>query len=281
MVARRKETILPFFFNDDQQRLFGCYHGPDIGYGVSTTRDSTKGEYGLVLCYPFGYEYFRTHTAYRQLAKRLSADGFPVLRFDFYGCGDSGGEFHHACTRDWISNIHSAIEELKRRSGQTAVCVVASRLSGALSLMAIADRDDVERIVLWDPVIDGKSYLQELEIRHRQMLRISHVLPDRVTESESSHELLGYPFSTELRREIANIDLTALQLDSAIRILLISSNPTKNDTEFRENLKHLGIDLQYEHLPNRELWDWVEDVGNALLPMEVLQHINAWAKQAY
>ena len=135
MAARQNETIIPFYFGNDQQRLFGCYHG----------MAASDSDCGFVLCYPFGYEYFRAHAAYRQLAKRLSANGFPVLRFDFYGCGDSSGEFQDARLGDWTGNVHSAIDELKRRSGRTSICVLGSRLSGAISLMAIAARDDVHR----------------------------------------------------------------------------------------------------------------------------------------
>ena len=46
----------------------------------------------MVLCYPGGQEYIRSRRAFRQLAIRLSSAGFPVLRFDYHGCGDSSGD---------------------------------------------------------------------------------------------------------------------------------------------------------------------------------------------
>jgi len=270
MVARQHETIIPFYFGNDQQRLFGCYHG----------MAASDSDCGFVLCYPFGYEYFRAHAAYRQLAKRLSANGFPVLRFDFYCCGDSSGEFQDARLGDWTGNVHSAIDELKRRSGRSSICVLGSRLSGAISLMAIVARDDIHRMVLWDPVILGQPYIRELETRHRRMLRISHVALEPGSNSESVQELLGYPISNSLRKEIEGIDLTLIELPSDAEMLLISSNPTKAELPFRDHLQTAGIRLQYKHLPNPELWDWVENVGNALLPMDILQQITNWSEQA-
>ncbi|MBF0509187.1 MAG: hypothetical protein HQK57_09720, partial [Deltaproteobacteria bacterium] len=74
--------IEPFYFGPSGNRLFGCYHKPQS--------DCHRG-CGVVLCYPMGYEYMQSHRSYRRIADRLAGEGYPVLRFDFYGCGDSDG----------------------------------------------------------------------------------------------------------------------------------------------------------------------------------------------
>ena len=43
----------------------------------------------IVLCQPLGHGYLRAHRAFRNLAVSLASQGFHVLRFDYYGCGDS------------------------------------------------------------------------------------------------------------------------------------------------------------------------------------------------
>ncbi len=47
---------------------------------------------GVVIAPAVGAEYFRSHWAVRRLADQLSRAGFPVLRFDYQGIGDSTGD---------------------------------------------------------------------------------------------------------------------------------------------------------------------------------------------
>ena len=75
--------IEPFYFGTSSKPLFGCYHVP---------QSALRRDCGVLFCAPMGSEYVRFHRAYRQLADRLAKAGFPVLRFDFYGCGDSSGD---------------------------------------------------------------------------------------------------------------------------------------------------------------------------------------------
>jgi len=44
---------------------------------------------GVVLCPPFGYQNLCTYRPLRTLARRLAEEGWPVLRFDWPGNGDS------------------------------------------------------------------------------------------------------------------------------------------------------------------------------------------------
>ena len=73
----------PFYFGKSPRALFGVYHPPKAGMTRKT---------GVVLCYPMGHEYVYSHRAFLRLAMLLSSAGFHVLRFDFYGCGDSEGD---------------------------------------------------------------------------------------------------------------------------------------------------------------------------------------------
>ena len=48
-----------------------------------------------------------------QLAKRLSGIGFHVLRFDYYGTGDSAGDADEGDLRQWHDDLSAAVDELK------------------------------------------------------------------------------------------------------------------------------------------------------------------------
>src|SRR5271168_1578528 len=48
-----------------------------------------RGDLGVVLCGPHGYEDLCVHRHWRGLAQDLSRHGLPTLRFDYPGTGDS------------------------------------------------------------------------------------------------------------------------------------------------------------------------------------------------
>ena len=72
----------PFFFGSSERPLYGVHHPP---------RERGPRESGVVLCYPMGQEYMRSHRAFRQLANLLTRKGHHVFRFDYFATGDSSG----------------------------------------------------------------------------------------------------------------------------------------------------------------------------------------------
>ena len=143
---------IPFFFPSDAYRLFGILHQPE---------KPSRGT-GYVLCYPFAEERLWAQRVYVDFARELARRGFPVLRFDFMGNGDSEGKFEDADVGTWLSDIDSAIRALKAKiPGLNDVGLIGLRFGATLAALA-ADRSDVSRIVLWDPVIDGNRYMQEI-----------------------------------------------------------------------------------------------------------------------
>ena len=69
------------FFGDSDAPLFGAHH---------PARRKSTGK-AVVICPPIGHEYGRTHWMLRLLSAQLAREGVHVLRFDYFGTGDSGG----------------------------------------------------------------------------------------------------------------------------------------------------------------------------------------------
>src|SRR2546425_1122931 len=139
------QGMAPFYFGGPDRALYGCYHEP---------RSSPGRGCGVVLCTPLWHEYTYSHRAYRQLAVRLCQAGFPVLRFDYYGCGDSGGDDDQREIPQCLTDISTAVGEMRRRSGFVKVCLAGLRFGGTLAMMSGAERGDFESLVLWDPVVN-------------------------------------------------------------------------------------------------------------------------------
>jgi pimeloyl-ACP methyl ester carboxylesterase len=151
----------PVVFGPADAQLFGLHHAPDPEVARGT---------GVVLCNPLGDEAMCVHRTYRYLAERLAAAGFPTLRFDYHGTGDSSGEDDDPDrVRAWLESIDASVEELRAAAGLHAVALVGVRFGATLAAMAAARRRDVESVVLWAPCTSGRAYLREL--RAFQMLK--------------------------------------------------------------------------------------------------------------
>ena len=144
----------PFFFGNSQAATVRCL--------PSSQSADVRGPPAVVLCYPLWQEYMRAHRAFRQLAMLLSKAGFSVLRFDYFGTGDSAGESDAGDVSRWTHDISTAIDELKDTAGVSKVSLVGLRVGASLAAAVAAERKDLDRIVLWDPVVGGKAYVEKM-----------------------------------------------------------------------------------------------------------------------
>ena len=104
-----------FFFGRSERSLFGVYHPP---------QGKTDRKAGIVLCCPMGQEYMRSHRAFRQLANLLSRKGYHVLRFDWFGTGDSMGGSSEFSVRSCLDDLDVAIMELRDNAELEQVSLV-------------------------------------------------------------------------------------------------------------------------------------------------------------
>jgi pimeloyl-ACP methyl ester carboxylesterase len=221
-----------------------------------------------------GHEYIAGHRAYRQLAARLCRAGFHVLRFDFYGCGDSAGDSSQGHVSRWLEDIATAVAEIRKRSEVAKLCLVGLRLGGSLAMMAAAQRNDIDAIALWDPVVDGKSYIRELMSAHQEMLRQDYLQGEGVGTEEEATEILGFPLTDLMRAELAEVNLLATKTKPANRMLVIESNREPVWTQLREHLQSLHAGCEFKQVPGPQLWK--EDMNRVLVPSPILDAVVSW-----
>ncbi len=261
----------PIYFGTSEKPLFGTYYLPQSNSPRST---------GIVLCYPMGQEYLWMHRAYRQLSTLFTRAGFHVLRFDYYGCGDSGGNSDQGDIDQWLDDISTAIEEMKDSSGVTKVTLVGFRLGATLSVMAGEERNDVDSIALWDPVVNGNDYIRELMKMHGEWMENNLPDPNAFYQNNGNLEIMGFPLTSRLQSGLEKIDLLNIDKEIANQIYFVESGKTKTNGQLSEHLKSLTKTFDYRHIPGSK--KWVESTGldPLAVPNEILQSIVSWTTEA-
>ncbi len=266
--AGSESRVHPFFFGAAQRQLFGCHH-PVIA--------AARRSVGVVVCAPMGHEALQFHRALGQLAQRLSEVGFPTLRFDYYGCGDSAGACEEGALQRWSADVGLAIDQLRTLEPEIeSVGLVGLRVGGTLALLAGAERSDVDALVLWDAVTNGGGYLAELTALQRDALRTAHLLPTPEEEREPFREFLGFPVGEVLAEELRALDLATLGRQPASRALVLTSHPLGDSAALADLLQRLGVAVEVEARPTPRVWAWSEDDSKQTVPFELLQSIVSW-----
>jgi alpha-beta hydrolase superfamily lysophospholipase len=224
----------------------------------------------VLLAGAHGHEYAQFHRMLGQLARMLSGAGFPVLRFDFSGCGDSAGGPESWGLERWSGDLDAAFDELRDLAGVERVGVVGLRLGASVALAGSARRQP-RFLVLWDPVVNGRAFLREMREAHRGMLRHAHVSPARDGEG-GEEEVLGFPLPRPFARELDALDLGTPSRSPAPVVLLVESNACHSQATLRAGLEGFGP-VRHRRMSNPHLWRWVEDQARVHVPAEILQAI--------
>lgn len=259
-------TRWPGFFGPPGRRLFGCSHPP---------RDGSERELAAVLCNPLGLEYAYSHRAFLHLASRLAAQGFYVGRFEYFGTGDSGGDDDDASLSGWTDDISTAIDETRRGTQRRHIALIGLRLGAALALQAAVKRGDVLNLVLWDPIVDGRAYLEQMKVQHQERLWGHFFERPAVQQSnERPAELLGLKMNDRLIDELTALDLLAIETKPARSVLVFDSRGDATVERLCDHLRSLEADVAYEHVPGFSIW--TEDPDKGLVPHQALQSIVNW-----
>lgn len=239
--------ITPLFLESPQGRIFVIHRTPQASDVHS----------GVVLVPPFAEEMNRSRRMLTLLAEALADAGYHTVLPDFFGTGDSEGEFVEASWSGWLDQLACCVESLQRDYGIERYSLVAVR-AGALVAADYLRRavNMPERLVLWQPVIDGGAYLS-------QFLRL-RLAADMLSEEKNRETLSSMKQQLEAGQ---TIEVAGYALTSAISDGLSSSSLKQIPPE------HLPptcwIDLvssegQVSPQANRKLVDAFAEVGGKI-----------------
>ena len=251
--------MTPLYLGTNERRIFGIYEPP------ATRANRARA---AVLCNPWGSEYVHAHRSLRQLATKLAACGYHTLRFDFFGTGDSGGDMSEADLAGWEADAVSAIEEIKDIAGTARVTVIGMRLGASVAAAAAARlADQVEALVMWDPIVSGDDYLRSL---------LAASPPTLVAGDSGAAEVDGFILTQIMMRQLKAIDLRGVIVAPPSRSFVLVTE---------RSALHDGLDvvatlpgrkpLVMEFLPTP--CPWVESATTTgVVPVHAIQRIAEW-----
>jgi alpha-beta hydrolase superfamily lysophospholipase len=195
---------------------------------------------GVLLLPPVGYEYWTAHRTMRVLAERVASVGHMTLRIDYDGVGDSGGDQSDPERWDsWRAAVAAGVSAL-RSAGAERVVLVGLRLGATIALLEAADLG-VDTVVAAMPVVVGRKYAGELAM-------MSTRVPDPAPQSVEPGAIVnaGTVFLPETIRALSAIDLSALEVSPARRVLLLDREDSVRSEDLASRLDELGCDVDYE-----------------------------------
>ena len=270
--------MTPFTFGPGARQLVGFYHPPE---------KTVPGRPALLMGNPLGHEATRIHRLYRVVAERLARQGVAVLRFDYHGSGDSPGDDTDGDMAGWRQDMLAAHTELARLASPRSVAWLASRLGAALAVQASAQVAGLDRLVLWDPIVDGAAYVRELRVDHAEALDLSFYArdkswyvarPERLTTPLT--EAIGFGIGPALFDQMSTLRAEGLQLPGHVDTLVFADPADTRVTRWCETQQRAHRPVRLEALSHPIVWTSDPLANSAIVPADVTQRFSSLFHEA-
>jgi pimeloyl-ACP methyl ester carboxylesterase len=259
-------SLRPIYLEDGPQPVFCALHPAEAARDV-----------GVLICPPFGWEEMSSARSRYDWAEDLAARGYPSLRIDLPGTGDSGGSpWDQGLLAAWTAAVASAAERLRAETGCRRVVAIGIGLGGVVACTAAGAGAAIDDLVLWSVPARVKSLVRELRAFSR--LESSDLpgppagTPPAMPEGALSAG--GFVMSAETLASLERLDLSELDLRPP-RALLLERDGRAPDGRLREALERAGTDVTVASGDGyREML--IVEPQQAQPPLEVFERVGHW-----
>jgi pimeloyl-ACP methyl ester carboxylesterase len=256
-----------------EELVFGTYHGaPDSSSSTA-----------VLICPPFGWEEVCSYRARREWADDLAGRGYPTLRIDLPGSGDSGGTPGDPRRLDaWSDAVCATAAWLGDRAGARSIVAIGIGLGGLVVCRAAAVGAPLEEIVLWGAPARGRTFMRELRAFARlERAQVSVDQEDAPPATAAAGlEAGGFPLSGETVSAIEALDLTALSFsaDRPRRALLLGRDGIEPDARLHAHLRESGVRVTVAS--GEGYGAMMAEPQQARAPTETFARVAAWLEVA-
>ncbi|MBK7564624.1 MAG: hydrolase 2, exosortase A system-associated [Propionivibrio sp.] len=209
---------LPTPSNASSQR-FCLFRKPEV---------QTAWRGAVVYVHPFAEEMNKSRRMAALQARALAAAGYAVLQIDLQGCGDSSGDFGDATWEGWIEDVCLACNWLQQHS-DAELWLWGLRTGGLLASAAAARIDRPSSLLLWQPVVSGKQFLQQFlrlklasEMQGGDPKKLMERMRGQLAQGQSV-EIAGYRLSFGLADGLEKAELSPAEQTTRIEWVELSA----------------------------------------------------------
>lgn len=280
-----QKTETPGFFHaPDGTPLHGVYHAPGArAPGQSSERPEASALQGVaVIAPPLFEERKSAHGTMVQLARAIAASGLGVLRFDYRGSGESGGE---AGERRWMhlaGDLGAACSAARELSGCGSLYLVGLRMGATLVL------EEVERltpagVVAVAPIVKGAAEVRRWRLRSKMrseltapdMEKVSAALDESRDSGDGSVlDLDGFPVHARFLEDLQRIDLSQLTASRVSSLVVQVSHRDTPVAEYTQLAERLGERVELACFKGLPFWERVEDADVTGLIERILRFLH-------
>jgi exosortase A-associated hydrolase 2 len=192
-----------YFKNISAKNLFGAIHYPE-----------EKSSKGVLICHPLFEEKLHVHRVLVDFSRLLSSAGFNVMRFDYYGEGDSAGQFEEATVKTRLFDINSALGTFKSKIPMREIALLGVRFGATLASLYAETTKEINALVLWAPILRGKDYLHQLlrmNLTHQVVVykKVVYTREDLIKGLDEGKKVNveGYEITAELYQQVSEVNL--------------------------------------------------------------------------
>lgn len=241
---------------------------------LSTPAEPGRGGRGVLLCPPFGWDEICSYRSLRAWAQELAEAGFPALRLELPGTGDSAGDARDpGIAAEWAASIAGAAAWLREDLGCEALTGIGIGLGGLLLCQAISQGAPVEEIVLWSTPGRGRAFLREL--RAFGALEEGSQAP-AAAESDGSIWAGGFAISAETAKVIEAMSVEQMEFPAGrpSRALLLGRDGIAPDQRLSSALQGKGVAVR--EAPGEGWGRMTAKPHVARAPREVFAEVLGW-----
>ena len=257
-----------FFPGSNYRKLFGLLFVPHRINAHQT---------GIVYCHPFSEENNMSHAIAVKACRAIQRLGYPVLRFDMSGCGDSAGDLDEITVQSWMEDICKAIEVVKRETGVKRAALFGLRLGGGLALLHAHKDTSTPFVILWEPVLDFAVYIRQFlrravasQIASNARNRVSVGMLEKKLIDEGKVSVIGYPISKALFDSFLAVGGQPMSTRPKGASLVVSvsqaEKPSMQLIRYNDFLRSVRASTTVKHVRAEPFWDryWRWDCPEAI-----------------
>ncbi|GAB3100039.1 hypothetical protein GCM10027217_18860 [Pseudomaricurvus hydrocarbonicus] len=207
-------------------------------------------------------------------ARQLCRDGWTVLVPDYHGTGDSSGEFVDVRWSHWRQQMLDILDWVSVQ-GASEIALIGVRLGALLALEVLSasqHRTVIEKVVLWQPVVSGKLWLNQfLRLRvaaglmqtDKSQKETPSMLRQQLRNGQIV-EVAGYALSPDLADDLEALALADVRPSGDVAVFWLEvSSQTKAtvlpaSSHQLESWKALGVSVHTDVVTGDAFWSTQE-----------------------